>query len=132
MFWNKKNNIVKENHHTIIGESARIEGNIKAKNIIRIDGEIKGDIECETRVVIGGTGKVFGNIKAKSLDIKGVFDGKANILESVTIAKTAKVLGEINTEFISIEQGAIFNAKSTTKNVKEIPLPIKSKEVKAQ
>ncbi len=44
-----------------IGQSGRVNANLTA-NVVRIDGEVKGDIVGTEKVVITKTGKVQGNI----------------------------------------------------------------------
>lgn len=44
-----------------IGQSGRVNANLSA-NVVRIDGEVKGDIVGKEKVVITKTGRVQGNI----------------------------------------------------------------------
>ena len=124
--WNKKDEKDEKHkiHHTLIGESAILKGNLSVKNIIRVDGIVDGNIDCESKVIIGKKGTIKGEIKARQLDIEGTFKGKAIITNDINIFKTASVDGELEMELISIEQGATFNASTTKKNT-EIPKLIK-------
>lgn len=47
----------------VIGTSGRVEANISAKTI-RIEGEVKGDIDGTERVVICASGNVQGNVSS--------------------------------------------------------------------
>lgn len=60
----------------IVGESARIESDIRASHII-ISGEIRGNIVADDRIEIHSPGKVYGNIQAPVLVIDEgvVFEG---------------------------------------------------------
>lgn len=44
-----------------VGQSGRVNANLSA-NVVRIDGEVKGDIVGKEKVVITKTGRVQGNI----------------------------------------------------------------------
>ena len=44
-----------------VGQSGRVNANLSA-NVVRIDGEVKGDIVGTEKVVITKTGRVHGNI----------------------------------------------------------------------
>ncbi|NBC22685.1 MAG: polymer-forming cytoskeletal protein [Gammaproteobacteria bacterium] len=50
-----------KNNDLTVGQSGRVTANIQA-NIVRIDGEVHGDIVGVEKVVITKTGKVQGNI----------------------------------------------------------------------
>lgn len=52
----------------IIGKSAKIEGKVKAANIM-IAGEVKGDLHIKDRIEATSTSKIIGDIVAKSLSI---------------------------------------------------------------
>lgn len=61
----------------VIGQTGKIEGNVKSVNII-VAGEIKGDIKVTEKVEVVSTGRIFGNIRTKGLviDEHAVFQGK--------------------------------------------------------
>jgi cytoskeletal protein CcmA (bactofilin family) len=50
-----------KNNDLTVGQSGRVTANLTA-NVVRIDGEVKGDIVGGEKVVITKTGKVQGNI----------------------------------------------------------------------
>lgn len=52
----------------LIGRSAKIEGKVKAVNIM-IAGEVIGDLNIKERIEATGTSKIKGDIVAKSLSI---------------------------------------------------------------
>jgi len=106
----KKSPIDKVN--TVIGAGTKLEGKINTKNSIRIDGELYGEINVEGHVVIGKTGFVQGDIYSTSLTIEGTSEGNVYITESIHLASTCHLTGDINAGSIEMEQGAIFNGKS--------------------
>ncbi|MBW2028366.1 MAG: polymer-forming cytoskeletal protein [Deltaproteobacteria bacterium] len=66
----------------IVGESARIESDIRVSQII-VSGEVHGNITAEKRVEIHSPGKVIGNIRAPVVVIEEgvVFDGNCRMSE---------------------------------------------------
>lgn len=50
-----------KNNDLTVGQSGQVNANITA-NVVRIDGEVKGDIVGNEKVVITKTGRVQGNI----------------------------------------------------------------------
>ncbi|MEO0435644.1 MAG: polymer-forming cytoskeletal protein [Pseudomonadota bacterium] len=64
----------------IVGSSGHVEANISAKTI-RIEGEVKGDIEGGERVVICASGNVQGNVSAPRVMLEdgGRFKGSIDM-----------------------------------------------------
>ncbi len=60
---------------SIIGADMVVEGNIKATEAIRVEGNVKGDVSSEGTLVISSTGKVIGNIKGNNIMIEGTIEG---------------------------------------------------------
>ncbi len=54
-------------------EGTRVEGNITARNDIRIDGELKGSLQCKGRVIILTMRLGLWDIKSKTLNPGIVF-----------------------------------------------------------
>lgn len=86
-----------------------IEGQVNAKSDIRVDGVIKGSLNCEAKVIIGETGFIEGQINCFNAVIQGRFEGTLNVKELLNVRKTATINGEITTNKLIVEAGAIFN-----------------------
>ncbi|HCO60738.1 MAG TPA: polymer-forming cytoskeletal protein, partial [Porticoccaceae bacterium] len=73
----------------VIGQSGHINANMSA-NIIRVDGEVKGDINGQEKVIVSKTGRVKGNIVAPRVTLedgakfKGSIDMDPGGLETST------------------------------------------------
>ncbi|MDR1696393.1 MAG: polymer-forming cytoskeletal protein [Endomicrobium sp.] len=100
-----------EGIETVIGQKAVIEGKIKAEKI-RIDGKINGDVEA-SGILIGPDGAVKGNIKADGIMISGTVEGNIYAAEGIDILDKAKVSGDIETNLLTISEGAFFEGKSS-------------------
>lgn len=90
-------------------QGTKMEGTLHAESDIRIDGELKGSLVCKGKVIIGETGKIEGDIKCVNAVIEGIFDGIINVSELLHIKETARINGEINTDKLIVQSGAIFN-----------------------
>lgn len=89
-----------------------VEGLISADSDIRIDGYLKGTLNCKGKVIIGTSGSIEGEIKAQNAVIEGKFKGILQIEDLLQIKETANVEGEINTDKLSVSPGAKFNVVS--------------------
>lgn len=84
-------------------------GDIKADSDIRIDGALKGTLQCKSKVIIGPTGSVEGEVKCANAVIEGRFEGILFVSELLHVKETARISGKINTEKIIVQSGAVFN-----------------------
>jgi cytoskeletal protein CcmA (bactofilin family) len=108
-----------ENLSTIVGKDSVFTGDMEVKGTLRIDGRIKGRIICDETVSVGATGEVEADIDAKMVIVAGTVIGNIRTSEKIEMQAKAKVLGDVSTKNIVIEQGAIFHGSCQMKGVKE-------------
>ncbi len=106
MFWKKTDS--EEKIETIIGQETILQGTIKTKGSIRVDGKLEGGILEASGVIIGVTGQVQGDINAKSVIVGGKVTGNITSTHNLEIKSKAQVYGDIHTAVLSISEGAIF------------------------
>jgi len=92
-----------------IVEGTIINGNITAPNDIRIDGELIGKLDCKGRVIIGPQGKIEGEIICINAIIEGTFSGTINVKELLSVKETGIITGDIITDKLMVQTGAVFN-----------------------
>lgn len=92
----------------IIGNGTDINGNIKSNGDLRIDGFIKGTIQVTGKVVVGSTGRVEGEISCQNADISGEVKAHIKVSELLSLKANAVVSGDIFTNKLAIEPGAVF------------------------
>lgn len=110
-----------------------VEGTIRSESDIRIDGSVKGKINCNAKVIIGPTGFVDGEIKCQNAVIEGKFTGNIFVSELLNVRESAEVHGEVHTSKLNVVAGAVFNVGvhmtdggsngngSGTKNMQNVP-----------
>ena len=92
----------------IISEGTMIKGNIISNGDIRIDGELKGNIESKGRLVIGPQGKVEGEVNCNNIDVSGYIKGKIVVTEMLSMKSTSEIVGDVTAGKLSVEPGSIF------------------------
>jgi cytoskeletal protein CcmA (bactofilin family) len=96
-------------HSAVLGKSVIVKGQIVSKEDLTIDGEIEGTVELqEHRLTVGQNGKVRASVKARELVVLGTIQGNVDITDKIDIRKDAKLVGDIKTARIVIEDGAYF------------------------
>lgn len=96
-----------ENINSTIGAGSSFEGKFYIHGSLRIDGKFEGEIKTENELVVGETGKVKTDIFARSVVVAGTVIGNINAIEEVRLLETAKVLGDINTPILTIQNGVV-------------------------
>jgi cytoskeletal protein CcmA (bactofilin family) len=87
----------------VVGNAGKVQANISAKTI-RVEGEVKGDIEGTERVVICASGDVQGNITAPRVMLEDGGRFKGNIDMGGTKAAAAKPAASAPPEVRSIDK----------------------------
>ena len=92
-----------------IGKAVKIVGDIYTKEDLNVDGDVEGKIEStDNKITIGTTGRVQASVKAREVVIFGQVQGDVEATDKVDIRREAKLVGNITTARISIEDGALF------------------------
>lgn len=93
----------------IIGKSVMIKGQIFSREDLTIDGEIDGSVELhEHRLTVGPNGKLQAGVKAREVVVLGTIHGNVEASDKIDIRKDARLVGDIKTTRIVIEDGAYF------------------------
>ena len=92
----------------IIRKGTEIKGDITCAGDIRIDGSLQGSLISEGKLVVGATGVIDGKVTCKNADVSGKIKAKLVVKELLQLKASANILGDINTNKLSIEPGANF------------------------
>jgi cytoskeletal protein CcmA (bactofilin family) len=107
---------VSEPHHephrggnAVLGKSVNVKGQIFSREDLTIDGEVEGTVELqEHRLTVGPNGKVVASVKAREVVVLGTIHGNVETSDKIDIRRDAKLVGDIRTARIVIEDGAYF------------------------
>jgi cytoskeletal protein CcmA (bactofilin family) len=103
---------------TLISEGCIFDGNLKAPAFARIDGQITGDVMVDEGLIIGEKGSIRGNVITKEMVVYGTINGNVQAT-SLEIRATGKITGDIRTQSLAVEQGAVYDGNlSMTQNAK--------------
>jgi cytoskeletal protein CcmA (bactofilin family) len=95
--------------NAVLGKSVVVKGQILSREDLTIDGEVEGTIEMqEHRLTVGQNGKVRASVKAREVIVLGTLHGNVETGDRIDIRKEAKLVGDIRTARIVIEDGAYF------------------------
>jgi len=95
----------------VLAAGSAVEGNVKIGSNLRLEGEIKGDLACNGKLVLSKTAIVTGNIICSELLSEGKIHGNVIAKSFVSLSETAVLNGDIQCSQLQIDKGAIFNGK---------------------
>jgi cytoskeletal protein CcmA (bactofilin family) len=92
-----------------IGKAVKVNGQIISQEDLYVDGDVEGTIELiQHKLTIGPNGKVHAAIKAREVVVLGSVQGNVEASDRIEIRKDARLVGDIKTARIIIEDGAYF------------------------
>ncbi|MDF9798302.1 cytoskeletal protein CcmA (bactofilin family) [Catalinimonas alkaloidigena] len=113
MFSNNQKEKVKteeaSNSSSIIGKGTSVQGDLNTVGNMRIEGDVKGNVTCKSKIALGQSSYVEGTVLAQNAEIAGEIQGSIEISELLILRPTAVIHGDIVTNKLIVESGATFN-----------------------
>jgi cytoskeletal protein CcmA (bactofilin family) len=95
-----------------ISQGIRIKGEITGSEDLFIDGLVEGKLSLANgSVTVGPNGTVKADVSAREVIVRGKVEGKVAGRERVQLWGTATVNGEVLTDRLAIEDGAVLRGK---------------------
>jgi cytoskeletal protein CcmA (bactofilin family) len=93
-----------------LAEGTEIKGEIRFRDILRVDGKISGKIESEGELVVGETGEIDAEVHVGTLSVSGKVAGTMKVRDKVEIHSKGRISGELTVEKpnLIIHEGAVF------------------------
>ncbi len=118
----------KENDKSIIGENSFFEGKFSIDGELQVDGKFEGRSVFIDILHITKKGKIKSNVNVNNAIIEGIIIGNINAKNKVMLLSSAKVLGNIRTPELIIQNGVVLEGKCTIlNNVEQSPHELISK-----
>lgn len=89
---------------SIIGEGMTITGDLSFSGKLKLDGDIKGDVEGEY-LIVGKTGVVTGDIHTETCTCLGRVVGNIKS-RNLSVVKGCRIEGNVETVNLAVESGA--------------------------
>lgn len=91
-----------------ISNESSINGDMKTKSNIKIDGKVNGNVESEGTVHIGSDALVEGNVTGADVQIAGVVNGNITATEGLKLYGSSKLTGDVKAASMEVEKGALY------------------------
>lgn len=107
-----------------IGKSVVVRGELSGSEDLYLDGQVEGSIELhDHHLTIGPHGRVKASVNAREVVLHGELEGNVHGTERVELKKSALLTGDIVTQRIAIEDGAVFKGSLDTQQSAAKPEP---------
>ena len=97
---------------TVVGVGARLDGNVVSAGSLRIDGQVKGQINADGDVTLSPQSQVEADIRAQNVSVAGRFKGSIAVKGKAHLARGGRVDGNITSKTLVVEEGGIFHGQS--------------------
>jgi cytoskeletal protein CcmA (bactofilin family) len=95
-----------------ISQGIRIKGEITGSEDLFVDGPVEGKLQLANgSLTIGPNGTVKADVTAREVIVRGRLEGKIAGRDRVQLWSTGQVIGEVLTQRLAIEEGAVLRGK---------------------
>jgi len=106
---------------TVVGPSVHVEGDFASEGNIIVKGSVAGSVHTSRHLSVEPGAKIMANVRAGSAAIAGEVRGNIKIKDTLELASTARVVGDIEATMIKIDLGALLFGKVTMPGLQESP-----------
>ncbi|MBS1198412.1 MAG: hypothetical protein H6R18_2197 [Proteobacteria bacterium] len=101
---------------SLIAMGTRIEGNVRFSGGLRIEGEVKGNVEAvggDTSSVLFLSEKatIEGEVTVAHFIADGTVAGRVTVSETLELQPNARILGDVEYSLIEMHQGAVIEGR---------------------
>ena len=92
---------------TLISEGCKFTGVLTGDCDFQVNGEVDGDCEIDSTIVLANSGLWTGTIRAANVIVAGHVEGDIIATGRVEITDTARIAGTVAGEAIAVAEGAV-------------------------
>jgi cytoskeletal protein CcmA (bactofilin family) len=95
-----------------ISQGIKIKGEVTGSEDLFVDGQVDGKLSLTNgSLTIGPNGNVKADVTAREVIVRGKIEGKVSGRDKVQLWSTGQVTGEVQTDRLAIEDGAMLRGK---------------------
>jgi cytoskeletal protein CcmA (bactofilin family) len=95
-----------------ISQGIKIKGEVTGSEDLFVDGQVDGKLSLTNgSLTIGPNGNVKADVTAREVIVRGKVEGKVSGRDKVQLWSTGQVTGEVQTDRLAIEDGAMLRGK---------------------
>jgi cytoskeletal protein CcmA (bactofilin family) len=98
---------------TVIAQGSTVEGTMRARGMLQVDGLIDGTLIVEGHVSVGPEGEIRGNVTADNLAIGGRVQGRLEARGHLHVLRTGHVCGEVRYTTLEVDRGGVMDGRAS-------------------
>ena len=100
-----------EDLNGFMDEGTEFLGELRFRNVLRIDGRLKGKIVSDNTLIVGETGQVEADIDCGVVSIRGTVQGRVHGRKRIELLAGSRVQATLVSPKLVIEDGAFFQGE---------------------
>lgn len=96
---------------SVIDQYSNFDGTYNSTRDLRIEGQVKGTIECRGTLHIAQGANVNARVEAENISVAGELDGEITCRGRLQILPSGRVTGKIDTVTLVIHEGAFYEGE---------------------
>lgn len=96
---------------SLIDRHSSLDGTYRSNRDLRIEGEVKGNIECRGTLHVAQGARVDAQVEAENIVVAGELSGEINCRGRLQLMPTGRLRGRVSTQTLVINEGAIYEGQ---------------------
>ncbi len=96
---------------SVIDRYSRFDGDFVAERDLRVEGNVKGSIECHGTLFVAEGAIVAAKVTAENITVAGELSGETRCRGKLHLLPTGRVRGRVSTAGLVITEGAIYEGE---------------------
>lgn len=96
---------------SVIDRFSRFDGDFVAERDLRVEGNVKGSIECHGTLYIAEGAMVAAKVTAENITVAGDLSGETRCRGKLHLLPTGRVRGRVGTAALVVTEGAIYEGE---------------------
>jgi cytoskeletal protein CcmA (bactofilin family) len=96
---------------SVIDRHSIFDGTFQSKRDLRIEGEVKGTIECRGTLFVAQGAKVAAKVEADNIAVAGDLNGEIKCSGRLQLMPSGRVHGKVTTQTLVINEGAYYEGQ---------------------
>lgn len=113
-----------------LGEGTEFKGLLSFQGTVRIEGKLEGEVVTKDTLIVGGNADIKAEITVGTVISEGKIVGNVTASKRVEIRSKSRLIGNIKTPSLMIEEGAIFDGTCQMEKGEEKVIHLKAKDEK--
>ena len=108
-----KSEVKQSDLNGFLDDGSHLQGELRFETSFRIDGKFTGQVVSQGDLIVGAGGEVEGDLTVGQVFVSGTVKGTIRAARRIQITATGKVLADLETPVLVVEDGAFFRGNCT-------------------